>query len=111
MMNKTILLFAFLGLLLLPMVLADVATLNTTVSPEDKAKFDAILTPVMKIYNFIKYIASAVALLFLLYGGISYMTSGNDPRQKDSSKNIIMYVIIGLLVIWAAPLIVELLVS
>jgi predicted small integral membrane protein len=110
-MNPKIALLAILALFLMPIVLADVATLNTTVSPEDKAKFDTILTPVMKIYNFIKYIASAVALVFLLYGGISYMTSGNDPRQKDSAKNIIMYVVIGLLVIWAAPLIVELLVT
>jgi len=111
-MNKKILLIALLGLLLLPaFAFADVAELNTTVSPEDKAKFDEILSPVMKIYNFIKYIASAVALLFLLYGGISFMTAGSDPRQKENAKNIITYVVIGLLVIWAAPLIVELLVA
>ena len=109
-MNKIILLIVFLGLLL-PSVLADVADLDTDISPEDKEKFDQILQPVTKVYNFVKYIASAVALLFLLYGGISYMTAGSDPKQKDQAKNIIMYVIIGLVIIWAAPLIVELLVA
>ena len=101
---------AVLALLLLPMVLAERASLDTTISPEDKAKFDAILEPVLKIYNFVKYVASIVAVIFLLYAGISYMTSGADPKKRDQSKNIATYVIIGLLIIWAAPMIVELLI-
>jgi type IV secretory pathway VirB2 component (pilin) len=96
--------------LLMPIVLADSASLDASLSSEDQAQFDSILEPVMKIYNFIKYIASVVAVIFLLYAGISYMTSGNDPRKRDSSKNIAMYVIIGLLIIWAAPMIVNLLI-
>lgn len=54
-----------------------------TLSPEDKEKFDQILEPVFKIYNFIKYIASVVAAIFLLYSGITYMTSGSDPKKKE----------------------------
>ncbi len=110
-MNKLLMLMAVLALLFLPVVLADMAGINQTVSDEDKAKFDAILAPVMKIYNFMKYIASAVALLFLIYAGISYMMAGSDPSQKEKSKNVIMYVVIGMVIIWVAPLIVELLVS
>ena len=84
--------------------------LDTSLSSEDQERFDAILEPVLKIYNFVKYIASVVAVIFLLYAGISYMTSGADPRKRDTSKNIATYVIIGLLIIWAAPMIVELLI-
>jgi type IV secretory pathway VirB2 component (pilin) len=54
------------------------ASLDNTVSAEDKAKFDEILTPVAKIYNFIKYAASLIAVIALLFAGISYMLSGND---------------------------------
>jgi hypothetical protein len=38
------------------------------------------------------------------------MTSGADPRKRDQSKNIAMYVVIGLIVIWAAPMIINLMV-
>lgn len=107
--------FLLLGLLLMlivPVVLADTqnADLNTTITPQDKAKFDDILKPVIKIYNFVKYIATVVAAIFLLYAGISYMTSGGDPKKRDEAKNIAAYVILGLIIIWAAPLLVDLLI-
>ena len=73
-------------------------------SNEDKATFDEILEPVMKIYNLIKYSATVIAILVLLFAGINYMTSGADPKKREMAKNMVMYVIIGLLVIWAAPL-------
>jgi len=64
----------------------------------------------MKIYNFVKYISSVVAAIFLLYAGITYMTSGGDPKQRDQAKSIAGYVVIGLMIIWAAPIIVGVLV-
>lgn len=100
--------------LLLPLafpVNAQSADLDTTISAEDKAKFDEILTPVMKIYNFIKYTASAIAVIALLFAGISYMFSGNDIKKRDVSKNMAAYVIIGLLIIWAAPLVVKIIIA
>lgn len=98
----------FLVLLVIPLVLAETAELDTTISDEDKAQFDEILTPIMKIYNMVKYFSSVIAGIVLLWAGISYMTSGNDPRKRDTSKNIAAYVVIGLIVIWAAPFVVNL---
>ena len=97
-------------LLLMPIVFADTADLDGSLSSEDKAKFDQILEPVMKIYNFVKYISSVVAAIFLLYAGITYMTSGGDPKQRDQAKSIAGYVVIGLMIIWAVPIIVGVLV-
>ena len=88
-----------------------VADLDTTVSAEDKAKFDQILTPVTKIYTFIKYAASLVAAIALLFAGFSYMFSGNDIRKRETSKHMAAYVLIGLAVIWAAPFVVNLLIA
>ena len=85
--------------------------LDTEITPEEQAQFDEILTPVMRIYNFIKYTASVIAVLALLFAGISYMFSGNDIRKRDTSKNMAAYVIIGLTIIWAAPLVVNLLIA
>jgi len=39
------------------------------ISNEDKETFDEILKPVMKIYSLVKYIASAIAVIFLLFSG------------------------------------------
>ena len=93
-----------LFLLVMPTVLA------VDISDSDKAQFDEILTPVMKIYNLVKYSATIIASLFLLFAGITYMMAGNDMKKRDQAKNMAGYVIIGLIVIWAAPLVINYLV-
>ena len=100
----------FFALMTANMVLASV-DFNQQPSAEDKATFDQILQPVMKIYNLAKYIASAIAGIALLFAGIMYMGSGSDPKKRDNAKSMSMYVIIGLVVIWAAPLLVKLVVG
>ena len=99
-------------LLLLPsLVLAQQPNLNTTLTPQEQATFDQILQPVMKIYNLVKYIATAIAALVLLLAGVNYMMSGADPKKRDNAKGMAMYVVIGLVIIWAAPLVVSFIVS
>ena len=106
-MKKIWLLFALL-LMLTPLISAyDFSE----PSDEDKATFDEILEPVLKIYNFVKYIASVIAVVIMLFAGVTYMISGSDPKKRDQAKGMAMYVIIGLIVIWAAPLIVDFIVG
>lgn len=107
---KNILILCIVLLSAVPFVYADSSPLDDEISDEDREKFDEILEPIMKIYNFIKYIASVVAAIFLLFAGISYMTSGTDPKKRDQAKSIATYVIIGLIIIWATPMIISLLV-
>lgn len=109
-MKPQLLAVFILTLLLLPPVLAAV-DFNAEPNAEDQATFDQILTPVMKIYNLVKYIATAIAGVVLLLAGINYMFSGSDIRKRENSKSMAMYVIIGLLIIWAAPLVVQFIVS
>ena len=101
-----------LALFIAPNVLAvdQQADIDTQITQDEKDQFDAILAPVFKIYNFVKYVATVVAVLFLVYAGINYMTAGNDPKKRDQAKNIVTYVVIGMVVIWAAPLLVYLLI-
>lgn len=107
-MSKNITKFSagLLLLLLLPMVLAQQPGMGGEISQEERETFDHILEPVIKIYNMIKYIATAIATLVLLLAGINYMMSGSDPKKRDNSKAMATYVVIGLVVIWAAPLVV-----
>ncbi len=91
-------------------VLADI-DLSKPPSDADKATFDKILEPVLKIYTFVKYIATAIAGIILLLAGISYMTSGSDPKKRDTAKGIVMYVLIGLIIIWGTPFAVKYLIG
>jgi len=108
---KLITLTAMLVMLASPMLVAAAVDLNQAPNAADQATFDQIMTPVMKIYNLIKYIASGLAGIALLGSGITYMTAGSDPKKRDNAKSMTMYVLIGLAVIWAAPLVVTLIVG
>jgi hypothetical protein len=89
----------FLLLVISQLVLVSAAT------DED---FEEILTPVRTIYNLVKYTATVISGLVMLFAGITYITNGSDPGKREKAKNMVMYVIIGLVVIWAAPFIVKL---
>ena len=110
-MNKLNLLAKFLPFLLCAVLVSPSIVLaldfDDDISSEDQDTFDSILEPVMKIYSLVKYAASVIAVLVLMFAGISYMTSGSDPRKRDQAKNMATYVVIGLFVIWAAPMVVN----
>jgi hypothetical protein len=89
----------FVAMFILQLVLVR-ATETTT--------YDQILQPVQAVYDLVKYSVTIIAGLVLLFAGITYVSSGSDPGKRDKAKNMIMYVIIGLAVIWAAPFIVKL---
>ena len=80
-------------------------------SPEEQELFDQILEPIMKIYNLVKYIATAIAGVMALFAGVTYMTSGSDIKKRETSKSMAMYIVIGLVIIWAAPFVVQLIVG
>jgi len=102
-MQKTLILLVLL--LAMPVVLA--ADFNSAVSTQDQQTFDQILEPVMKVYNFVKYAATVVAVLFLVFAGITFITSGSDQAKRESAKTMATYIVIGLIIIWVAPLIVS----
>ena len=84
---------------------------STDLTDEEKAQFDAILVPVTKLYNFIKYSASLIATIMLFGSGVLYMVSGSDIRKREMGKNTATFTIIGLSIIWAAPYIVSLMIA
>ncbi|MBR3323441.1 hypothetical protein IKG16_00960 [Candidatus Saccharibacteria bacterium] len=44
-------------------------------------------------------VSGVVAAIFVVYGGILYMTSGGDPNKTQKAKNMIMYALIGLAIV------------
>lgn len=104
--KKTLALVSLALLISLPLVMS--IDLSQQPSAQDQANFNQILQPVLTIYNLVKYMASAVAAIALLFAGITYMTSGNEPKKRDEAKSMAMYVIIGLVIVWASPILVNL---
>lgn len=54
---------------------------------------------VNNMVNWFIGVAGAVALIFMVYGGIMYMTSNGDPNKTQKAKNMIMYAVIGLIIV------------
>ena len=52
--------------------------------------------------------AGLLLLLYLLYGGISLMLSGGDPKAIQSAKDKITGAVIGFIIVFASFWIVEL---
>lgn len=52
--------------------------------------------------------AGLVLFVILLFGGLSYMSAGDDPKKVSSAKQMITYAIIGMIVVAMAFLILKL---
>ena len=105
-MNKLWPLLFVLLIVAIPIVAA-APDFDRDLTPEEEAQFDGILEPIMKVYNFVKYAATVVGVLMLVFAGISFVMSGGEQAKKERAKNMAMGVIIGLAVIWVAPIVVE----
>ncbi|MBR9704639.1 hypothetical protein GOV12_04455 [Candidatus Pacearchaeota archaeon] len=99
--------FRGFGLIILLTILLLIVNINL-ISAASNNDFEDILKPLETIYDLVKYAATLIAGLMMLFAGINYITSGSDPGKREKAKNMIMYVIVGLMVIWAAPFVVKL---
>lgn len=59
------------------------------------------------VTNLLFFGAGTVALLYLTYGGISYMLSKGDPKAVSAAQARLTYAIIGLLVVFSSYWIVQ----
>ncbi|MBR3256093.1 hypothetical protein IKG10_00235 [Candidatus Saccharibacteria bacterium] len=59
---------------------------------------DQIVTVVQNILYAIIGVCGIVAVVYIVLGGISYMTSGGDPGKVKKARDTIVYAVIGLVV-------------
>jgi hypothetical protein len=60
----------------------------------------------MKITNFIAYIAGAAAIIIIVVGGVRYILAGGNNDAVSGAKNSIVQALIGLAVIALAKIII-----
>lgn len=100
---------SFYLLLLMPLVFASTA-LAQTPDPVTTIKLNA--PPNVKITDFGQFFSGAVAFilliafilafLFLILGGISWITSGGDKAALEAARNKIISALIGLIIVAAS---------
>lgn len=54
--------------------------------------------------NYFRTIAGTVAVLFIVIGGVMYMVSGANKGVTERAKKTIVFAIVGLVIVTAAPL-------
>lgn len=59
------------------------------------------------LINFIFFASLVLALIFLIYGGVKWLVSGGDKTAVETARNHITAAIIGLVIIFLAYLIIN----
>jgi len=62
---------------------------------------------VKTIVNILSIIAGIIAVIFIIIGGIKYITSSGEANNIKAAKDTIMYAIVGLIVVALAQVIVR----
>jgi hypothetical protein len=103
-MVKKFLILIFL-ILLLPFLVraqpSDIFTLPTV----------SVSTVLRRLADILFYLLASLALIFVIWGGISFATAGGDPTRIDTAKRMIVFALIGIAVGAIAFGIVNLVVS
>ncbi len=71
------------------------------------ATIDEITAPVNKIYDLVKAIVSVLGIIAITVAGAMYMFSGNNIESRESAKSMVSYAVVGLVLVWVAPLVVS----
>lgn len=70
------------------------------------ASVNDITEPITKIYDLIKGVVSVVGVISITVAGAMYMFSGSNIQARENSKSMVTYAVVGLVLVWVAPLIV-----
>jgi type IV secretory pathway VirB2 component (pilin) len=68
-------------------------------------------TLIQWIVNFLFVGATVLALIFIIWGGIGWITSGGDKGKVDAARKKIVYAVIGLIVTFLAYFILSIIES
>lgn len=63
---------------------------------------------IANVTRFVTNIVGAIAVLFIIWGGVLYITAAGNKERAESAKKTLTYAVIGLIVIVLAKVIVAL---
>ena len=59
------------------------------------------------VINILSLVVGVLAVIFIIIGGLKYITSSGDTNNVNSAKNTIMYALIGLVIVALAQIVVR----
>lgn len=68
---------------------------------------NAVFPLLANVLNLALFAAGALALIFILLGGLQYILSSGNPQNIAKAKNTITYAIVGLVIVIMALVIVR----
>ena len=72
---------------------------------------ESIVRLIGRIINYALFVAGAVAVLFVIYGGYLYLTSGGNEDSAKKGRTTVVNALIGLVIIILAYVIVNVVVN
>jgi len=114
---RTIIISALIGMVIVmlavPMVNAVLSSSFTSVtfSCSEGSITEDVTDILCNFICFISYIAPAICGLIVIYGGFRYLTSGEDARARAAAKTIIIGAFIGMVLVFIAVPIVNLILT
>ena len=70
------------------------------------AEVSEITEPITRIYDLIKAVVSILGIIAITVAGAYYMFSGSNIQARENAKSMVSYAIVGLVLVWVAPLMV-----
>lgn len=79
---------------------------QSTVCASDNTSLTGSDGLIARITNVVAVVAGILAVIMMIWGGFTYITSGGDTGKTTSARNTIIYAAVGLLVIVLAQSII-----
>lgn len=76
----------------------------TTTCEDNSGKLSNVVKNGLNIFS---AVVGIISVIFIIIGGVKYITSSGDANNITSAKNTIMYAIVGLIVVALAQVIVK----
>ncbi len=76
-------------------------------SQSDLGNGNSIQAIGIKVVKLVSIVVGVISILFIIYGGFRYITSGGDSGKVGNAKNTLIYAVIGLIVVALAQIIVN----
>jgi len=77
-----------------------------TITPKTSGSVDP-KDVVSRAIDFGLFFVGAIALVFVIWGGVQFITAGGEPDKVTKAKNTLLYSILGIIVVALAYLIVK----
>ena len=98
-MNKTIILLAIIGMLMMGAAIADIDEFDP--AGEDigaKPGMDKITDMIKSTIGIVQYVAAGLAVLFAMITGVQFMNA-RDPHEKRQLGDRLKYIVTGIVIV------------